>query len=67
MKEAVAFLAVTLFAGYMLYGMSVDIERLQSENQQTQARISELMKELGHRTHPATVQRETLKWIMREE
>ena len=51
----------------MIYGMSADIERLQDENSQIKARISEMLQTIEHRTHPGTIQRETLKWILREE
>ena len=67
MREAAAYLLVILFAGYMIYGMAVDIECLQEENKKIEARISELLQTIEHRTHPGTIQRETLKWILREE
>ena len=67
MREAITCLLIVLFAGYMIYGMAVDIERLQEEKKKIEARISELLQAIEQKTHPATIQRETLKWIMREE
>lgn len=67
MREGLCALVLILFAGYMIYGMAADIERLQEENKKIEARISELLQTIEHRTHPGTIQRETLKWILREE
>ncbi len=67
MREGLCTLVLILFAGYMIYGMAADIERLQEENKKIEARISELLQTIEHRTHPGTIQRETLKWILREE
>lgn len=67
MREGLCALVIILFAGYMLYGMAADIERLQEENKKIETRISELLREIEYKTHPGTIQRETLKWILREE
>lgn len=65
--SGIALLVILSFAGYTLYGMAADIERLQAENRATEARITELVKEIETRTHPATVQKQMFQWIMREE
>ena len=56
--EGISLLLVVLTVGMALCSMAADIERLQEENKRMESRITELMKEIETRTHPATVQRQ---------
>lgn len=56
-----------LAAGMMFYYLTLDIAKLQTDNRQLRSEIANLHQVIEYKTHPQTIQYETIKWILREE
>lgn len=63
----IALLGSVIAVGMMFYYLSVDIEKLQADNRLLRSEIANMYQVIEYKTHPDTIQRETIKWILREE